>query len=170
MDWGAVAPPFTYDFEDLVDALVAMTVGCHDGIAKSLRCFSPPLTPEAESEEKARVRQVVMSTFSTYFGCGPEDRFADVFEQSCYFAEHLAKDHVFSDGNKRTALVMAMAFIVSRHISISFSDDPEESFNSFWRWIQDIVSGQRTVEELADDLRAHAALVSADSDVDGGSA
>ena len=65
----------------------------------------------------------------------------------------MAKDHIFEDGNKRTSLVIAFAIISLRNVSVDFSDNPNPEDNPYYEWIQDLVSGKRTREELADSLR-----------------
>lgn len=67
----------------------------------SQRGFS--VTAGSSSFEEGQFDQVVSvasSSFSTYFGVTPSDRFVDLFEQMSVFAFNLAKDHIFTDGNK----------------------------------------------------------------------
>lgn len=65
----------------------------------------------------------------------------------------MVKDHIFEDGNKRTSLVFAFAIIRVRNVSVDFSDNPNPEDNPYYKWIQDLVSGKRTREELASELR-----------------
>lgn len=65
----------------------------------------------------------------------------------------MAKDHIFEDGNKRTSQVIAFAIISLRNVSVDFSDNPTPEDNPYYEWIQDLVSGKRTREELASELR-----------------
>lgn len=89
----------------------------------------------------------------TIFGQSPIDRFSDIFDQASYIAEHMAKDHIFEDGNKRTSLVIAFVIISLRNVLVDFSDNPTPEDNPYYEWIQDLVSGKRTREELASELR-----------------
>ena len=52
---------------------------------------------------------------------------ADVFDVAAAYAFHLAKNHPFADGNKRTALVAALAFLKQNQIEVQFEED--ELFN-----------------------------------------
>ena len=51
------------------------------------------------------------------------ERFADLEHQGCALACRLACDHPFADGNKRTAIMAAMAFMETYGRGISVSDD-----------------------------------------------
>ena len=71
-----------------------------------------PTAPAAVDERiLGRVQSVLGSTFLTFFGITPRERYADVFEQISDFASRFAKDHIFPDGNKRTAVKMALAIL-----------------------------------------------------------
>ena len=73
-------------------------------------------------------------------------------------AEHMAKDHIFEDGNKRTSIVFALAVLRLAHAPVALSDSPEPKDNQYYAWIQDQVSGNRTREELADELRRNCTI------------
>ena len=81
-----------------------------------------PTAPAAVDERiLGRVQSVLGSTFLTFFGITPRERYADVFEQISDFASRFAKDHIFPDGNKRTAVKMALAIL-----GIVCADDAED--------------------------------------------
>lgn len=70
-------------------------------------------------------------------------------------AEHMVKDHIFEDGNKRTSLVFALSVLRLAGAPVVLSDAPEANDNQYYAWIQDLVSGSRTRIELADELRCN---------------
>ena len=82
----------------------------------------------------------------------------DIFEQVTYVAEHMVKDHIFEDGNKRTSLVFALSILRLARVPVLLSDSPEAKDNQYFAWIQDLVSGSRTCEELTDELRRNCAI------------
>lgn len=100
-----------------------------------------------------RIETVLSYAFCTIFGQSPIDRFSDNFDQASYIAKHMAKDHIFEHGKKRTSLVIAFAFIKVRNVSVDFSDNPNPEDNPYYEWIQDLVSGKRTRKELTCELR-----------------
>lgn len=68
-------------------------------------------------------------------------------------AEHMVKDHIFEDGNKRTSLVFTLSVLRLAGAPVVLSDAPEPKNNQYYAWIQDLVSGSRTRAELANELR-----------------
>jgi death-on-curing protein len=48
---------------------------------------------------------------------------ADVFDVAAAYAFHIAKNHAFTDGNKRTALMAALGFLKQNHIEAQFDHD-----------------------------------------------
>ena len=68
-------------------------------------------------------------------------------------AEHMVKDHIFEDGNKRTSLVFALSVLRLAGAPVELSDAPKPKDNQYYAWIQDLVSGRRTRDELAEELR-----------------
>ena len=96
---------------------------------------------------------MLAGAFCTIFGQSPADRFADIFDQVTYVAEHMVKDHIFEDGNKRTSLVFALSVLRFAGTPVVLSDSPEPKNNQYYAWIQDLVSGNRTTSGLAEELR-----------------
>ena len=68
-------------------------------------------------------------------------------------AEHMVKDHIFEDGNKRTSLVFALSVLRFASTPVVLSDSPEPKDNQYYVWIQDLVSGNRSRADLAEELR-----------------
>lgn len=99
------------------------------------------------------LKLVVGNTFVGYFGIGPLDRFDDIFDQAAYLASHLAQDHIFLDGNKRTALVMALSLPTMRGVTFNYSDAQNPEGNDPYEWIQKVVSRVYAESDLAFDLR-----------------
>lgn len=87
---------------------------------------------------------------------------ADIFDQITYVAEHMVKDHIFEDGNKRTSLVFALSVLRLADAPVVLSDAPEPKDNQYYAWIQNLVTGSRTRADLADELR-HNCVVRPDS-------
>lgn len=67
-------------------------------------------------------------------------------------AEHMVKDHIFEDGNKRTSLVFALSVLRFAGTPVVLSDSPEPKDNQYYAWIQDLVSSRHTNSELAEEL------------------
>lgn len=96
---------------------------------------------------------MLAGAFCTIFGQSPADRFADIFDQVTYVAEHMVKDHIFEDGNKRTSLVFALSVLRFAGTPVELIDSPEPKDNQYYGWIHDLVSSRRTNSELAEELR-----------------
>ena len=96
---------------------------------------------------------MLAGAFCTIFEQSPADRFADIFDQATYVAEHMVKDHIFEDGNKRTSLVFALSVLRFAGTPVVLSDSPEPNDNQYYAWIQDLVSSRRTTNGLAEELR-----------------
>lgn len=102
-----------------------------------------PTAPAAVDERiLGRVQSVLGSTFLTFFGITPRERYADVFEQISDFASRFAKDHIFPDGNKRTAVKMALAILAMHGWNVRADDAEEPERNELYQWVQSIVTGR----------------------------
>lgn len=121
------------------------------------------ITPTAPAtvDEKilGRVQSVLGATFLSFFGVTPRQRYADVFAQVADFATRFAKDHIFPDGNKRTAVKMALAILAMRGWDVRAVDAEDAEGNELYQWVQDIVTGRGGADELAGFLRDHAVRV-----------
>lgn len=145
--------PLILDDEEAIKALASSVMHAHERLLASGKCYTNCMTGDRAALIHGRIESVLSNAFCTIFGQSPIERFSDIFDQASYIAEHLAKDHIFEDGNKRTSLVFAFAIVMVRNISVNFSDNPNPEDNPYYEWIQDLVSGKRTREELASELR-----------------
>lgn len=75
------------------------------------------------------VESIVSATFMPWFGQNPSDRFVDIFDQVSFFAEHLACNHIFTDGNKRTAVRISLSLVTLKGFKIDIDDsaDPRQN-------------------------------------------
>lgn len=144
----------TGSLEGLADAVMRL----HGTLLTTGRVYTTDASGSRAELERGRVESVLSGTFCTIFGQPPTDRFTDIFDQVTYVAEHMAKDHIFEDGNKRTSIVFALAVLRLAHAPVALSDSPEPKDNQYYAWIQDQVSGNRTREVLADELRCNCVI------------
>ena len=165
----AVAPRRAHPFAPLVlddagslKAMAAAVMRLHSTLMKVRRCYTANATGDRAALELGRVESVLAVAFCTIFGQSPADRFADIFDQVAYVAEHMVKDHIFEDGNKRTSLVFALSVLRLVGAPVELSDSPEPKDNQYYAWIQDLVSGNRTTSELAKELRRGCVVGSGD--------
>lgn len=156
----AVAPRRAHPFAPLVlddagslKAMAAAVMRLHSTLMKVGRCYTANATGDRAALELGRVESVLAVAFCTIFGQSLADRFADIFDQVTYVAEHMVKDHIFEDGNKRTSLVFALSVLRFAGTPVVLSDSPEPKDNQYYAWIQDLVSSSRTNSELAEELR-----------------
>ncbi len=156
----AVAPRWAHPFAPLVlddagslEAMAAAVMRLHSTLMTVGRCYTTDATGNRAALELGRVESVLAVAFCMIFGQSPADRFADIFDQVTYVAEHMVKDHIFEDGNKRTSLVFALSFLRLVGTPVELSDSPEPRDNRYYAWIQDLVSGNRTTSGLAEELR-----------------
>lgn len=159
MDEKRVAVPvLALDEEEAIGDLAATIRDFQQGLGEAFALYSPGLSGEGAAATDGKLQSVLAATFCTYFGQSPAERFEDLFDQATYLAQHLAKDHLFQDGNKRTALVTALAILRSAGACVAFDDTDDLATNRYYVWIQDIVSGARTNEALSEELRQSAAI------------
>lgn len=154
IDWSLGAPPLTFETEECIQAFAEQVYREHEVIAGQYTCFG---AGEGQAEAvMGRIESVVANCFGSFFGSTTHDRFSDVFEQASCFAVHLAKDHIFADGNKRTALVVALAIVKMRPVDLLIDDGADPDGNAIYWWIQSAVSGPGDQAALAADLRGMA--------------
>ena len=149
----ASVPVLVLDEEEAIEDLSATICAFQQGLGETFALYSPGPSGEADAASREKLQSVLAATFCTYFGQSPVERFADLFDQATYLAQHLAKDHLFQDGNKRTALTCALAILRSAGVCVAFDDTDEPATNRYYAWIQDIVSGVRSNEALSEELR-----------------
>lgn len=145
--------PLVLDDAGSLEAMAGAVMRLHSTLLTIGRCYTTDAAGDRAALELRRVESVLAGAFCTIFGQSPADRFADVFDQVTYVAEHMVKDHIFEDGNKRTSLVFALSVLRFVGASVVLSDSPEPKDNQYYAWIQDLVSGKRTTSVLAEELR-----------------
>jgi death-on-curing protein len=69
------------------------------------------------------------------------------------YAFGVARNHPFTDGNKRTAWVLARAFLLLNSVELAFP--PEAAVST----VQTLAAGELTEDELADWFRQHVRAV-----------
>ena len=105
------------------------------------------------------VSSVVDSTFLLVFGQSPKERFEDLFRQMAHFTFHLAKNHYFADGNKRTAMAISLAILKMERIDLDIDDDQEPERNTLYKLISRLVTEEITEEQFAASLRRSGRLI-----------
>ena len=145
--------PLVLDDAGSLEAMAAAVMRLRSTLMMVGRCYTTDATGDRAVLELGRVESVLAGAFCTIFGQSPADRFADIFDQVTYVAEHMVKDHIFEDGNKRTSLVFALSVLRFAGASVVLSDSPDPKDNQYYAWIQDLVSGNRTTSVLAEELR-----------------
>lgn len=145
--------PLVLDDSGSLEAMAGAVMRLHSTLMTIGRCYTTDATGDRATLELGRVESVLAGAFCTIFGQSPADRFADIFDQVTYVAEHMVKDHIFEDGNKRTSLVFALSVPRLAGAPVVLSDAPESNDNQYYAWIQDLVSESRTTGELAEELR-----------------
>ena len=146
-------PVLVLDEEEAIEDLAATICAFQQGLGEEFALYSPGPAGEGAMAAREKLQSVLAATFCTYFGQSPAERLADLFDQATYLAQHLAKDHLFQDGNKRTALTAALAILRSAGACVAFGDTDDLATNRYYVWIQDIVSGARSSEALSEELR-----------------
>jgi len=101
--------PLVLDDAGSLEVMAAAVMRLHGTLMTIGRCYTTDATGDKAELERGRVASVLSGAFCTIFGQSPVARFADIFDQVTYVAEHMVKGHIFEDGNKRTSLVFATA-------------------------------------------------------------
>lgn len=162
---GRVLPvaPLVLDDAGSLEAMAGAVMRLHSTLLTIGRCYTTDATGERAARELERVESVLVGAFCTIFGQSLADRFTDIFDQVAYVAEHMVKDHIFEDGNKRTSLVFALSVLRFASTPVVLSDSPEPKDNQYYAWIQDLVARRRTLDDLANELRCHCIVISDDA-------
>ncbi len=151
--------PLVFDDPEVMEELAVTIYDLHESVVRSGVCYGTFQSEALREGTLGRIKAALASVFCTYFGRSPLDRFPDIFEQVSSMAEHLAKDHVFQDGNKRTSLLLVFVILRMRRIRVAFNDSSDPQANHYYQWIQDLVSGEKDCNELAEELRASAVVI-----------
>ena len=141
-------------FDNAADELALAIVDVHERLAEK-RGFNPEVPGPLRDEQAGRVAAVVASSFCTYFGSKPKDRYSDVFEQVACFASNLSRDHIFPDANKRTTVLISIAILYVAGSTLDIEDITSPEKNELYLWIQSVVTRDKSPEELAEILRGH---------------
>lgn len=162
--WGAHPfAPLVLDDAGSLEDMAAAVMRLHSTLMTVGRCYTTDATGDRAALELGRVESVLAGAFCTIFGQSLADRFADIFDQVTYVAEHMVKDHIFEDGNKRTSLVFALSVLRFAGTPVVLSDSPEPKDNQYYAWIQDLVARRRTLDDLSNELRCHCIVSSDDA-------
>lgn len=154
--------PLVLDDTGSLEAMVGAVMRLHNTLMTIGRCYTTDANGDRAELERGRVESVLSGAFCTIFGQSSANRFTDIFDQVTYVTEHMVKDHIFEDGNKRTSLVFALSVLRLAGAPVVLSDAPEPKDNQYYAWIQNLVTGSRTRADLADELR-HNCVVRPDS-------
>lgn len=155
--------PLVLDDAGSLEAIAAAAIRLHSTLMTVGRCYTTDAAGDRAALELGRVESVLAGAFCTIFGQSPADRFTDIFDQATYVAEHMVKDHIFEDGNKRTSLVFALSVLRFAGTPVVLSDSSEPKDNQYYVWIQDLVARRRTLDDLANELRCHCIVISDDA-------
>ena len=74
---------------------------------------------------------------------GGQEMYPSIHKKAAAYLYHLARNHPFNDGNKRTAYVAALAFLKANHASIKFKIKYLEQI------VVDVAQGKVDKEALA---------------------
>lgn len=154
--------PLVLDDAGSLEDMAAAVMRLHSKLLTIGRCYKTD-AGDRSTLELGRIESVLAGAFCTIFGQSPADRFTDIFDQVTYVAEHMVKDHIFEDGNKRTSLVFALSVLRFAGTPVELSDSPEPKDNQYYAWIQDLVARRRTLDDLANELRCHCIVISDDA-------
>lgn len=155
--------PLVLDDAGSLEAMAGAVMRLHSKLLTIGRCYKTDAAGDRATLELGRIESVLAGAFCTIFGQSPADRFTDIFDQVAYVAEHMVKDHIFEDGNKRTSLVFALSVLRFAGTPVVLSDSPEPKDNQYYAWIQDLVARRRTLDDLANELRCHCIVISDDA-------
>lgn len=155
--------PLVLDDAGSLEAMAGAVMRLHSKLPTIGRCYKTDAAGDRATLELGRIESVLAGAFCTIFGQSPADRFTDIFDQVTYVAEHMVKDHIIEDGNKRTSLVFALSVLRFAGTPVELSDSPEPKDNQYYAWIQDLVARRRTLDDLANELRCHCIVISDDA-------
>ncbi|WP_033503574.1 type II toxin-antitoxin system death-on-curing family toxin, partial [Bifidobacterium subtile] len=133
--WHIQAPPLVFQSDDLAEAMAQAIVQVHRKQLDDIGGFTVERTSDIGS-----VSSVVDSTFLLVFGQSPKERFDDLFRQVAHLTFHLAKNHYFADGNKRTAMAISLAILKMERTDLDIDDDPEPERNTLYKLISRLVT------------------------------
>jgi death on curing protein len=83
----------------------------------------------------------------------PTDAEIDLFDRAAFLLRGIAQDHPFTDGNKRTGLVVTWAFLLVNGFEVVASTIEAE------RFMLEVAQGHQDLAQMATWLRDHARKV-----------
>ena len=98
--------------EEALDDIVDIIMSIHGAIVKRTRGLA-----NADSRNRDKVEAAIASICSIHV-----ERFNDLNDQAVAIACRLAQDHCYPDGNKRTAIITAMAIMEAYGRAIHCTD------------------------------------------------
>lgn len=146
--WRIYAPPLVFPSDDFAEAMAQAIVATN----RTQLAIIGGLSVD-RADDVGPVSSVVDSTFLPLFGQSPSERFEDLFHQVAHLAFHLAKNHSFVDGNKRTAMAVSLAVLKMKGIDLDIDDSPEQKKNTLYNLISDLVTEKITEEQFAARLK-----------------
>lgn len=142
--------------DEEISMLVSSLMDVHREVVKERGFNLGTRIPDVvRTQIEGRIESVILSSFGDHFGTTPADRFSDIFEQMAHFAYHMAKGHIFADGNKRTTMISCFSILKSEHIEITTQDAVEARENEVYIYIQQLVTGETGEKDFSDFLRTH---------------
>ncbi|MFT8704361.1 Fic family protein [Bifidobacterium aquikefiricola] len=161
VQWAAVAPPIVVSDQESIADLVHMTIEAHELTVTDDGGFRRPGiqgNPDELKKLMEKLSSPIHTVFDMVYGQTPAQRygFMDLFDQISRFAEMLAKDHLFGDGNKRTAVRVSIALLYAHGVVLDVDDSPNPERNGIYQWIQQLVEGKKDYKEIASLLRDNA--------------
>lgn len=72
-----------------------------------------------------------------------QEMYPSIYEKAAVYLYHIAKNHSFNDGNKRTAYVAVLAFLKANHATIKFKATDLEQI------VIDVANGNISKDKLA---------------------
>lgn len=141
--WHIQAPPLVFPSDDFAEAMAQAIVQVHRQQFDDTGGFTVE-----RADDTGSVSSVVDSTFLPVFGQSPKERFEDLFRQVAHLTFHLAKNHYFADGNKRTAMAISLAILKMKRIDLGIDDDPKPEQNTLYKLISRLVTEEITAASL----------------------
>ena len=127
---GIPVAPLVLDDASSLEAIAGAVMRLHSALLTIGRCYTTVAADDRATLELGRIESVLAGAFCTIFGQSPADRFTDIFDQVAYVAEHMVKDHIFEDGNKRTSLTLANKILLQAGAGVlTIRDQNMEQFN-----------------------------------------
>lgn len=88
--------PLVLDDAGSLEDMAAAVMRLHSTLMTVGRCYTTDATGDRAALELGRVESVLAGAFCTIFGQSPADRFADIFDQVTYVAEHMVNCESYS--------------------------------------------------------------------------